>query len=690
MPASPRPHPTYTPAPLATPDALAFLDKEAPANSVQLYYATFGRKAPETVGDFRGVLVRRRFGQLMSMRFARLTQVAEPPFVGGWSGETPMPFGVNQYGYMAGAAVGKAGVHAAIDTLVQENARARQFGFSPYDLDVARRNLLTGYETAARARATRESAAVQGEFVRHFLAGGFIPGPDLENDYAKALLPAITLEEVNAYAKAVIPAGAPKLVLYSANPASVAPGQAAPTAADLLARADAAAKVPVAKVEEKALPASLMSQKPAAGSIVAQAEDKALGLTTLTLSNGVRVILKPTDFSKDKVQMLAVRPGGRNAFADADKPAARFASAVQGAMGIASFSPSDLQRVLAGKGVSFSTGLGSFDDQLSGSSRTGDIEALLQLNYLAVTSPRRDDILFRSFVTRGAEAVRNRSAMPEMRFMETRLQTVYGNHPQLELPPRPADYESLELDRSLALARSRMASVKGMTFLFVGDFDIDAIKPLLATYVATLPAGDLPPAWRDPGLRQVPGVVKREVKAGLEQKSIVTFDFGGDLEYSYPESWALGLLNEVLNIRITDELREKQQLIYSGGSTAQYEKIPHGHYAVGITLPTSPQNVDKVSAALWAEIERLKANGPDAADLDKVKQARLQSYKRSLRQNGYWMNYLRMGVLEDRDPHEILNIEQRINAVTAGDIKAAARRFLDRGNYVEMVLKPEA
>lgn len=692
MPANPRARPAYPLTPLrptTAPDALVFLDKEAPTNSVQLIYSTYGRAPAATVGDLREVLVRRLFGQLMAMRFTPLAQQPEPPFVGGTAGEMPIPFGVNQFGFSAGATLGKAGVQAAIDALVQETSRARQFGFSPNQLDVAKRNMLGSVEFAVKSRATRDSATVVGEFVRHFVAGGVVPGIEQESEYVRALLPGITLDEINAYAKTVIPAAAPRLVLYSAHTNSVPTGQAAPTGAELLARAEAAYRMPVARLEEKALPANLMSYKPEPGTITAQTEDKTLGVTTLTLSNGVQVLLKPTDFSKDAVQMLAVRTGGRGVFSDADRKASRFASDVQKAMGVGSYSPSDLQRVLAGKGVAYGAALGGFADQLSGASRSSDLEAVLQLNYLSITNPRRDENLFRAFVNRSAEAVRNRSAMPEARFAEARQQTVYGNHPQLELPPQPADFETLNLDRSLNLLRSRLSSVKGMTFIFVGDFEIEAIKPLLATYVATLPVGDLPLAYRDPHIGQVPGVVRREVNAGVEQKSIVTFDFGGDLTYSYPESWSLGMLNEVLNIRINDELREKQKLIYSGGSSVKYEKIPHGHYGVGISLPTAPQNVEKVEAALWGEIERLQTSGPAAEDLNKAKQARLQAYRRALRENGYWMNYLRQSVLEDKDPHEILNIEQRINAVTADDVKTAAQRFLDRKNYVEMVLKPE-
>lgn len=689
MPAQPRPRPEFPLPPLGAPDALVFLDKEAPANSVQLYYSTYTRQPATTVGDFREVLLRRLFAQLMAMRFSRLTQVAEPPFVGGAAGEGAIPFGVNHYGYAAGAALGKAGVNPAIDALIQENARARQFGFSPYDLDVAKRNLLAAVESNVKSRPTRESAAVLNDFVRHYLAGGFLPSVAQENDYVQALLPAITLEEINGYAKRAIPATPPKLLLYSAHTNSVAAGQSAPSGAELLARADAAFQLPVSQLAESAPPAKLMSYQPEAGSIVAQSQDPALGLTTLTLSNGVKVLLKPTEFSKDAVQMLAVRPGGRYAFDDSDKRALRFASGAQGAMGVASYSPADLQRVLAGKGVAYSAGLGNYADQLSGTSRSADLEALLQLNYLTLTSPRRDENLFRSYVTRGAESVRNQSSKPEVVFTEARLKTVYGNHPQLEFPAQPADYESLSLDRSQHLLRSRLSSVKDMTFIFVGDFQVDAIKPLLATYLATLPTSEVTLRYHDPEIRQVPGVLRREIKAGVEQKSVVTYDFGGELAYSEAESWSLGLLNDVLNIRITDELREKQKLIYSGSATVRYDKIPHGHYALAITLPTAPQSVEKVETALWGEIDKLQASGPEAEDLSKVKQARLQSYRRALRENGYWLNYLRLSVLEDKDAHDILRVEQRINAVSADDLKAAAQKFLDRKNYVEMVLKPE-
>jgi zinc protease len=471
-------------------------------------------------------------------------------------------------------------------------------------------------------------------------------------------------------------------VLYSGS------GEA-PSGPGLLARAEAAQSLPVTRLVDRPVPSSLMEYKPEPGSIVGQSEDKALGLTRLLLSNGVKVVLKPTTFSKDTVQMQAVRPGGQMLFPDVDKNPLRYAAAVQGAMGVANFTPSDLARILAGRNASAGASMSAYADHLNGGCRSADIEAMLQLTYLGMTNPRRDENLFRAFVTRSAEQVRNSRAAPEARFAEERLKTLYGGHPRVDLAPRAEDFESLNLDRAASLFRSRMGSAKGMTFILVGDFEVEAVKPLLAQYLATLPTGELALQYRDPGIRQVPGVVRREVRAGVEQKSMVSVDFSGDVPYAKEESLAFRFLVNLLNIRIAEELREQRKLIYSGNASGHYEMIPRGAYALGISLPAAPQNVPKVEAALWELIATLQEQGPQAADLDKVRQAMLQSQRKAVNENGYWLQILRIAALEASDPAEVLTLEQRIQAVTAAQVQAAARRFLTRDRYVEMVLLPE-
>lgn len=679
MPASPRPRPHIAIPPLGAPDALVYTDREAPDSNLQLTWATYRRTPSATLGEYRDGLVRRLFAELMGMRMAR------QPVQSGFAGEMPMPFGTNQRMYAASAAVGPAGVHQAIDVLVGENQRVRQFGFSASEFDLAKRSFLARYEHQYMARDSRTSAAVAEDYQRHFLSGETIAGIEKEIEYVRSWVPGVTLDEVNAYARTAIPADGPRMLVYTTGTAG-----SVPTGPQLLATVETAMNATRRMSVDKAVPAELAVQKPAAGAIVAQSEDKELGITRLVLSNGVKVVLKPTLFSRDSVQMSAVRPGGQMLFADADKDALRFATALNAVMGFGPHTMADLRRILTGKNINFSAGMGPYSDQISGSVNGTDLETLLQLNYLAMTAPRRDKPTFRAFVNTNAEQAASRAAVPEARFANARNQAVYGGHPRADTLARPEDYRGLDMNRALDLFRSRMGSAKGMTFIFVGDFSVEAIKPLLATWVATLPVGELALEYRDPGIRQVAGVVRREFRAGSEQKSLVSFDFGGDVTYSKEELMAFLTMVDVLNIRIRDALRDRHQLIYTGGASGRYGRIPHPQYALSIALPTAPQNVEKLETVLWAEIEALQAGGPAPVDLGKAKQAMLQTYRKSVQDNAYWKQRLEAAELEGNDPRDILTVEQRLDAVTAEQVRAAARRFLDKERYVEMVLKPEA
>jgi zinc protease len=679
MPAAPRPRPQVAVPPLGEAQAVVHADPEAPGSNLQLLYATYRRTPSATAGEYRNGLVRRLFAELMSQRMAR------QPVQRGFAGEMPMPFGTNQRMYAASAAVGPTGVHKAIDVLVGENQRVRQFGFSASELDLAKRSFMGRYEHQYMARDTRASRAVVEDYQRHFLAGEPLPGIEQEIGYVRAWVPGVTLDEVNAYARTAIPAEGPRTLIYTTGTT-----QSVPSGPQLLATVETALTATRRMSLDKAAPAQLAVQKPEAGAIVGQSEDKELGLTRLVLSNGVKVVLKPTPFSKDSVQMSAVRPGGQMLFADADKNALRFAGVLNGFMGFGPHSMPELRRILAGKNIVFNTGMSGYADQVNGSANSADLETLLQMNYLAMTAPRRDKATFRAFVNTNAELALNRATMPETRFGNARSQAVYGGHPRVELQPSAEDYRGLDMSRSLDLFRSRMDSARGMTFIFVGDFEVEAIKPLLATWVATLPVGELPLQYRDPGIRQVAGVSRQEVRAGTEQKSTVSFDFGGDVAWSKEESLVFLALLDVLNLRIKDALRDRHQLIYTGGASGRYGRIPHPFYALSIVLPTAPQNVAKLETVLWEEIANLQANGPTPADLDKARQAMLQAYRKSVRENAYWKQRLEHAELEGSDPRDILSVEQRLEAVTAAHVQAAAKRFLDRERYVETVLRPEA
>jgi zinc protease len=665
-------------------EALVVTDKEAGANALLIRYKVEPVTERGTLGAYREQLVEQLFASMLGQRLQELSQLPNPPFMGAGSGVSKMT--ARYQAYNAYAALGQGGANPAIDALVQENERARKFGFSVAELERAKKNLMRAFERAWNERDKTDSANYVAEYTRNFLEQESIPGIANEYRYVTELLPGISIAELNDYARTTIPADSGKLVVYTGTDSPAAP---APSSAQLLARVTAAQQATVTARDEKAVAARLMDQPPTAGSIVGEAHDKALGLTTLTLSNGVKVILKPTDFRNDQVLMSAVRFGGQTLFDDKDILNARYANSIVATMGLNELSPLDLGKVLAGKAAAVSMNLGSYTDSVAGSAGASDIETMLQMVWLKFAGVRRDEDLYQSFIGKQVELARNRLRDPGALFGDAVLKTLYNDNPRSPRALRPEEFTQINLDRSIEIYRQRFSSARDLTFILVGSFDLDTIKPLLATYLASLPTPEIPVRYRDVGIRPVTGVVKREVRRGTEPKSTVSLTFTGPTEFSQAQQLRLQALVEVMNIRIIDVLREKMTLIYGGGMSGAMTRIPYGHYSIGVTLPTGPENVDRVIAATFAEIERMKARGPDDGELDKVKRNWLQGYRKALRENGFWIGQLQSALTEGSDPALILSFEKQVDAISAEEVQAAARRYFNTGNYVQVVLNPE-
>jgi zinc protease len=683
-PAAPRPRNYAQIPPRTGTEALVVTDKEAGPASVLIRYPVMPFSERATVGGYREQLVEGLFAGMLSQRLSELAQLPTPPFMGASSALGRLTPRYRSYNSVA--ALGEKGATPAIDALVQENERARRYGFSEAELERMKKSVMRTYERAYNERDKTDSGAHAAEYIRNFLEGESIPGIENEYRYATELLPGITVDEINAYARRTIPADSGKLVIYT-GPAKQ--DAVLPTGEQLLAAVSSAERRDVKAHDEKAVAAQLMDKRPSPGSIVGESRDERLGTTRLVLSNGVKVILKPTSFRNDQVLMSAARFGGQSLFDTKDMYNARYADTIVAAMGLKDFSPLDMRKILAGKAAAVSAGLGNNTDVVAGTAGATDVETMLQMVWLKFAGVRRDEDLYKSFIGKQMELARNRASQPGAQFGDVLVTTLYGNNPRAPRALRPEDFASIDLDRVIDIYRQRFSSAKDLTFVFVGSFDVAAIKPLLATYLGSLPTPDIPVAFRDLGIRPVKGVVKKEVKSGLDDKSTVSLTFTGATDVNELEELRLSALAEVINIRIIDVLREKLGLIYGGGMEASMTRIPYAHYTVGVTLPTGPENVDKVLGATFAEIERMRTHGPDQADLDKVKTNWLQTYRKSLQENGYWLAALQTSLTEGTDPATILTFDKEVQKLSVADLKAAAQRYLKPDNYVQVVLNPE-
>jgi zinc protease len=667
-------------------EAFVFPDDEIPGNSVTLNYPVRLEPDPGTYGSERANVVDGLATVLFNLRLQELTQQANPPFLG--AGANTAHVTARHKAYTVAAALGAGGAAPALAAIEQEQQRVRQFGFTEAELERARKIMLSAMERGVKEKDTTDSARYVAEYQRNFLAGEPIPGIEAEFRMVQAVMPTVTLAEINAAARKAFPPDAAKLLVYAGN-TKAGP---APTTAQLLADDASASHAKVQDRVEKKLAQHLMARPATPGRIVSETRDEALGLTRLALSNGVQVILKPTAFRKDQVLLGAKRFGGQTLFDEKDIPNARAATDLAAMMGLKDFAPVDLQKITAGRDAAVTAGLGDYTDEINGHSGSSpdDLETMFQLVWLRFDGVRRDEAPYKAYMGTMNEVVRNRAAAPEQRFAEALADTLYGGSPYEPRMPRPEDVAKIDLDRSLALFRQRFDSAKGMTFVLAGDFDVAAIKPLVAAYLGTLPTPDLPLAYRDVGLRIAKGVVKKEVQAGTEPKSLVSLTFAGPAPWSPADALRASALIEVMNLRVNAVLREKLQLIYAGQMQGNLQHIPYDHYQISAQLPTGPEKVDQVVAALFAEIDSIKAHGPTQAEVDKVKANWRQGFQQWQHENGYWVHGLEDSLLDGTPPARLLTISDEVEKLTVADLQTAAQRYFNKDNYVQVVLQPEA
>ena len=570
--------------------------------------------------------------------------------------------------------------------MTTEIERVNRFGFTAAELERSKKSTLASYERMYNNREKTESESFVGEYLQYFLTQEPSPGIEKEYAYAKAMLPSITLEEVNAVANSYKNATAK--FAYITGPeenASKLPSESA-----LLALLDKS-KADIKPYEEKVIATNLLTAQPRPGKIVSKTKDAVLGTIELKLSNGVSVTLKPTDFNNDQILMGATRKGGKNNYGVADKYNAEYATAVVSAMGVGQFSPTDLKKALAGRTAGVSPNFSAISEGVRGSSTVKDLETMFQLNYLYFTSPRKDTSLFKSFVQRNKSQFMMMMADPTTSFIDSMYKVLYMNHPLAPIAiPRSEYYDKIDLDRAMAIYKERFSNAAGMNFVFVGKFTEEQITPLIEKYIASLPADTTKRfMFIDNKVRPVHGVKNMTLHKGKEQKSMILGIYTGEVPYSEALDLKADALSSVLNILVIEELREKVQGIYGGGTFASISKYPYGSYQFVLQLPCGPEKVDTLLKVSKQEFNEMLTKGPKESYLNKVKVQWLEDNKTSMKENGTWLSKLLEYKIMGGNPDRFINYPKYVNALTPKDVQDAAKIIFSGKNELTAVLMPE-
>ena len=413
----------------------------------------------------------------------------------------------------------------------------------------------------------------------------------------------------------------------------------APDGAALLAILEALPKKDVAAYADVLANEPLVPDPPSPGKIVAEKRNAVLGTTEWTLSNGVRVLLKPTDFKADEVLLSGWSPGGASLAPDQDWLSDAFAAPLVGLGGLGSFDATALQKKLSGKVASVDANISLTQEGVSGSASPRDLETLFELVWLRMTAPRADTTAFRAFVSNVRSAIANRGADPDAVFGDSLSVTLSSHHPRTR-PITPARIDSLDLGTAYAFYRDRYADASDFTFAIVGAFQLDSIRPLVTRWLGGLPSTRRQESWRDPGITSPRGVVEQVVRKGVEPRGRTQIVFTGPAPYSRTNRAVIRGLASVLEIRLRELLREALGGTYDVSVSGVASRIPREEYSFSIGFSSAPERTDELVRTVFAAIDTIRTAGPAERDVQKVIEAEARSRETALRQNGYWLGQI--------------------------------------------------
>jgi zinc protease len=657
-------------------------DKEATSTEVSLFFKQ-PAQATKTVGDYRRDLIGNLYLSMLNDRLNEITQKPDAPFIGagaskgGFVGREVSPFSL-------GAAVQDGAVERGLEALLVEARRVDQFGFLQSELDRARQDMMRGYERAYAERDKTQSGRFAEEYIRVYLEGEAAPGIEWEYRAVQKLLPTISLADVNRLAAGWITDEDRIVIVQAPQKDSVK----LPTQASILAAFDRASKAPVVAYTETVSSDALIASAPTPGRIVAT---RALpsGVFEWKLSNGARVLVKPTDFKADQILFGAYSPGGHAFASNADYMSAVLAPQIVGLSGLGAFSRVDLGKKLAGKAASVSPSISEMGEGLQGSASPKDLETLFELTYLTFTGVRLDTTAWTAFKQNVAPFLANRGVDPEQVFSDT-MQVTMAQNDFRARPISPATFGEVNPERAIAFYRERFADASDFTFALVGNVDSTTLRPLVERYLASLPNLGRKDSTTSKSLGPPKGVIQKTVRKGVEQKANTTIFFTGACRYAPEDRFALRTLIDAIELRLVETLREKLGGTYSPNVDGGCSRSPRQEYSVVITFQSSPENVEPLTQATMALIDSIKTHGPLQADVDRVREQITRRREVEVKENTYWLSNI---LARDQAGEDIGGLttayDEMVRKLTAAQIKEAAQRYLNTANYARFVLLPE-
>ncbi|MBN2508617.1 MAG: insulinase family protein [Spirochaetales bacterium] len=656
-----------------------FTDPELTESRVGIYRATV---VPEQIYEhnYRQGVLESLYFSLLNGRLEEYQRASDPPFLWG----AGYRFSITPHSHFFGLGAGGQSekILDAVRILLQEERKARAYGFTDAEISRKKEEILKHYKQSYDERNNRHSGSIAAELGRHFLEGESVPGIEWEYAFVRKVLDGISNEEINAYPADV---GSSEDLLITVM---VPDGGYVPDEEAVLNAVREGRTADVQAYEEVDIPTQLLDQPPRPGAIVTEEQIEETGITILTFENGIRAAIKDTDFKDNRIYMNAFSPGGSTLVDDEDFIPLSTAATIRRFSGVGDMDDITVKKYLDTKDLSINISISGFYEGFSGEASTEDFPAMLEMLYLLMTEPRFDQEGFSTAKARLSASLENQEKDPNYHFSNKIRELVLGE----SLRNRPLTRQSLEemnLKKSEALYKERFADASDFTFVFTGNTGDVPVKQLLATYLGSLPSLNRKEKGRDLGIRPAGGIVNEKVEKSLEDKGEVALFFVRELPWSRQQAVTADAAGRILDVMLREYVREELSGTYSIGVQALTDYLPYEYTRLAVYFGCDPARVDELTKAVFDVLDKAIAEGPGQDLVDNQREQYRRSYETAVETNEYWLQFISEALREERSLKDPLDPEEYNRYVTPESVKDLLSKMYSRDEFIRVVLLPE-
>jgi len=635
-----------------------------------------------TYGDYRRNLVRGLIDEMMNARFEELEEMKTNPFnyAYGYYGaywskmnDAFRIFGNSKEGKLLNS----------LELTLTELKRIDQHGFLASELERAKTEYYTNAERGAKEADKTNSVNHSYSYSRGFLNQEPVVGSEINFEIVKEFLFDITLEEINEMAKTFITDENIAVVLTMPDKK----GLKVPEEKQVLALINKFKTINPKPYVDKVNTLPFLAKNPVPGKVTKKTHNEKLDYVELQLSNGATVILKNTDYKNDEIRFTAYSPGGSSLYESSLLPNVNYATAVINDCGIGNYSPTDYSKFMMGKNYRIFSNIGAYEEGIGGFTAPKDFETFLQHLYMIFEAPRKDKEVFDRNIVQWKEQMANYENNPEWQYSKFSAKVRYPNNPRMIFIDDKT-LKAMNLDLMFKIYRERFANAADFTFIFVGNIDIENAIPLIEKYIGGIPAGkkekiinrDFPMAK---------GVIDETIYFGLADKTMVGHFTSLPYQWNAENNLANSALNNIMRIKMTENIREKLGGTYGTRFSLNPTKVPVEKVDMTISLGCNPERVEEITTEIWRTVTEVIENGPTQLDLDKAKEQMIRSFETGMKENMNWTSWLKNLYDQGTAIYTLDEWKEKVNALTIDNIKDAAQ-YMKHDEHIRTILMPEA